>query len=251
MLGLHASMTLSDATLDAARSIMDTFGVGAHVHVAEGQEDVEVTRKNFGLSPVARLAKKGILRPGTIAAHCVHVDARDIALLKKSGAFVVHNPMSNLNNAVGIAPVLEMCRKGIPVAVGTDGMSAGIAQDARLAAFLQKPAAGDAQAGGFEIRNALWEVAPAIASGQFGFEIGRIKKNAAADVIIIDAVPPTDVTKDNAWWHVLFGVLNSPVRTTIVGGKIRMRDFEITGIDETEVAAEARRLAGKLWRRMR
>ena len=251
MVGLHASMTLSDESLMMARELMDLYNVGAHVHVAEGIEDVDDAQKKYGMSPVARLMKHGILRQGTLAAHCVHVDSNDIAIIKKSRATVVHNPMSNLGNAVGIAPVLDMCRRKIPVVVGTDGMSAGIAEELRLASVIQRPGSGDAQTGWNESELALWKNAPSLVSQMFGTDIGVIREGAAADIIIMDARPVTPVTSKNAWGHILFGVLNSAVRTTIVGGSVRMRDFVIRGIDEETIAAIARELATKLWKRMK
>lgn len=250
MVGLHASMTLSDGTLDAARELMDIYGVGAHVHVAEGREDVEATRRRNGMTPVARFAQAGILCPGTLAVHCVHVSPQDVGLLKKSRAVVVHNPLSNLNNAVGIAPLPAFFKKRIPVAIGTDGMSAGVAGDIRLASVLHKIAEGDAQAFAQEIRTAVLGTAPALISEMFGMPVGLIAPGAAADVIIVDALPPTEVGVANAWWHVLFGILAAPVRTTIIDGKIRMRDFRLAGIDEAALAREARRLAARLWKRM-
>lgn len=250
MVGLHASMTLSDGTLDAARELMEIYDVGAHVHVAEGKEDVTTTRRLNGLSPVARLVKRGILKNKTLAAHCVHVDEDDLALIKKSKSYVVHNPLSNLSNAVGVAPIMGMIRKKIPVAIGTDGMSAGIMGDARLASVLQRVVERDAGAGAIEVRDAVWSTAPKIVSEMFGTNIGRIEKGAAADMIISDAIPPTEVTKDNAWWHCLFGAMDAPVRTTIVAGSIRMQDFKIAGVDEEELAKVARKLSVKLWKRM-
>lgn len=250
MVGLHASMTLSNETLDAAHELMEKFDAGAHVHVAEGAEDVSITRRKFKLSPLARFAKSGILRRGSIAAHCVHVDDRDITLLAKSRALCVHNPMSNLNNAVGIAPILKMIRRKIHVAIGTDGMSAGIADDVRLASVLQRPAVFDAQTGFAEAVAAVWDIAPKFASDHFGIELGVLKKGASADVIIIDAIPPTPVTAKNAGGHLLFGALTAPVRTTIIAGRICMLDHELAGMDEAMVAAEARTLALKLWKRM-
>lgn len=251
MVGLHASMTLSDGTLDSARELMDAYGVGAHVHVAEGVEDVATTKRLNGMTPVARFTKAGILRPGTLAAHCVHVDRKDIELLRKSGATVVHNPLSNFNNAVGMAPVLDFFAKRIPVAIGTDGMSAGVAGDIRAAAVIHKDGAGDAQAGGAEFCRAVWETAPEVASVQFGMKIGSIGAGDAADVIVADAIPPTEVNERNAWWHLVYGVLPNPVRTTIVAGEIRMRDGKLIGVDESAVAAEARGLAARLWKRIR
>ena len=250
MVGLHASMTLSDGSLVMARELMDMYNVGAHVHVAEGIEDVADAQKKYGMTPVTRLMKHGILRQGTLAVHCVHVDSDDISKLKKSRATVVHNPMSNLGNAVGVATILNMDKKGIPVVVGTDGMSAGIADDVRLASVIQRPGSRDAQAGWCEGERALWKNAPSLVSHMFGTDIGVIREGAAADIIIMDARPATPVTSENAWGHMLFGVLNSAVRTTIVGGSVRMRDFVIRGIDEEMLAQMASELSAKLWKRI-
>lgn len=250
MVGLHASMTLSDATLAAARELMDFYGVGAHVHVAEGIEDVRVTRRKFGVTPAARLAKNGILRRGSIAAHCVHVSAPDIAHLKKSRATVAHNPMSNLANAVGVAPMLLLAKGGVPVAIGTDGMGAGIGPDAQLAAVLHRAGARDAQAGFKEVAAAIRDAAPALASRAFGCRLGVIEKGAGADLIIVDAMPHTPVSAANAAAHLLFGALAAPVRTAIVAGRVLMRDFAMPGLDEAALTADARRLAARLWKRM-
>jgi len=124
MVGLHASMTLSNETLKLAREIMNAYSARSHVHVAEGEEDVKISKRKYKATPLARFLKAGMLDEASIAAHCVHVTAREITGLAKVSACVAHNPLSNLNNAVGVAPVLEMVCKGVPVAVGTDGMSA-------------------------------------------------------------------------------------------------------------------------------
>ncbi len=250
MVGLHASMTLSDATLEVARDLMDLYGVGVHVHVAEGVEDVKISKREYGLSPVARFFKAGILENCTIAAHCVHVDDRDIELLSKRDVCVAHNPLSNFNNAVGIAPVLRMIHKGVAACVGTDGMSASVAGDIKLASVIHKLALADAQAGWDEMSYMIWGVTPWIASSYFGYDVGMLRKGAAADLIIIDAVPDTPLSRDNALAHLLFGALDMPVRTAIIGGRIRMHDFKILGLDEGELARRARKLAKALWRRI-
>lgn len=251
MVGLHASMTLSNDTLRLARSLMDDYGAHSHVHVAEAREDVRLSRRKYGAAPATRFMKAEILSEGSIAAHCVHVTAGEISGLAKRGACVAHNPVSNLNNAVGVAPALEMVREGVPVAVGTDGMSASVASDLRLASILHKLPHRDAQAGWGEIEYMVFGVAPWLASNSFGFEIGHLKKGAAADIIMSEARPVTPLTGDNAFGHLMFGILGAPVRTAIVDGRIRMRDFRVQGVDEVEVASEARRRAKALWRRMK
>jgi len=249
MVGLHASMTLSDHTLAESRREMDNYGAGAHIHVAEGEEDFRA---------VKRLYNEGILREGTIAAHCVHVDDRDLDILKKSGAFAVHNPLSNLNNAVGVAPFLLMHKKKIPVGIGTDGMSAGIFGDVKLASVLHKvtmslrgPAGAVAISAGFtETLRSAMETNPQIATKIFGMKIGVLEKGAVADVIISDYIPQTPLTNANLWGHILYGVMNLPIRTTICGGRILMKDFEIKIVDEEKIVVEAKKCAKGLWNRI-
>ncbi len=250
MVGLHASMTLSDHTLAESRREMDNYGVGAHIHVAEGMEDVRDAKRKYKESVVRRLYNEGILREGTVAAHCVHVDGRDLDILKKSRTFVVHNPQSNLGNAVGVAPFIKMSGKRIPVGIGTDGMSASVTGDVKLASVLHRIVARKAGVGFAETKKAAMETNPQIASKIFGMKVGALQKGAAADVIISDYIPQTPLTNKNIWAHILYGVMNLPVRTTICGGRILMKDFEIKVVDEEKIAADARILSKKLWSRL-
>lgn len=260
MVGLHASMTLSDHTLAEARREMDNYSVGAHIHVAEGPEDVADAKRKYKEIVVKRLYNEGILRENTIAAHCVHVDKNDLDILKRSGTFVIHNPLSNLNNAVGVAPFLEMHKKKIQVGIGTDGMSAGIFGDVKLASVLHKLGGGVRhslsdtlpllQAGFAETKRSTMEINPQIASGIFGVKIGVLEKGAVADLVISDYIPQTPLTNENIWGHILFGVMNLPVRTTICAGRVLMKDFEIKMVDEEKIVVEAKKCAKKLWNRI-
>jgi cytosine/adenosine deaminase-related metal-dependent hydrolase len=152
---------------------------------------------------------------------------------------------------VGVAPAIEMVHEGVPVAVGTDGMSASVACDIKVASVLHKLSHRDAQAGWGELEYMVFGVAPWLASNAFGRDIGHLKKGAVADIIISEARPATPLTGGNAFGHLMFGVLGAPVRTAIVDGRVRMKDFRIQGIDEAEVAREARRRAKALWRRIK
>jgi putative selenium metabolism protein SsnA len=120
--GLHASLTLSDATL-AACAERAPSGTGFHIHVAEHEADEQDSLAKSGMHAVDRLAKHGILNEGTIVAHAVHVNDREIELLAESGSWVSHQPRSNMNNAVGVAEVEEMLRAGVNVCLGNDGFS--------------------------------------------------------------------------------------------------------------------------------
>ena len=251
MFGLHASLTLSPATLKKVCRANEKLNLPYHIHTAEGPEDLKDAKKRYKKTVVGRLHDEGILTKGTIAAHCIHVNDKDTALLKKSGAFVVHNPVSNMNNAVGTAPYLDMCEAGVPVGIGTDGMSAGIFADVGAASVLHKKAAGNPQAGWCEVQKSTLDTNPAIASALFGGEIGKLKPGSEADVIIADYIPCTEVNSDNYWGHILFGVINSRIHTTIAAGRVLMEDYKLAGIDEASIIKEASKLSAAVWNRFK
>ncbi len=250
LVGLHAAFTLSDETLAKAARLSDALGVGCHVHVAEAASDVAANLARHGKTPAARLADHGVLRRGSVAAHAVHVDARDRDLLAASGARVVHNAQSNLNNAVGIADLPALAAAGVPVGLGTDGMGARMLEEVRTAVFAQRLSRGDPRGGFSEATRALFAGNPRIASEIWGFPIGTLAEGAAADVVLVDYVPPTPFGDENVLAHLVFGVSQAAVDTTICGGRILMEGRRLSnGVDEEALLARSRRLAAALWER--
>jgi putative selenium metabolism protein SsnA len=135
--GLHASLTLTDETLDACREVTpDDFGF--HVHVAEHPADEYDSLEKSGLRVIDRLKKHGILGPDTIVVHAVHIDGREMQLLSETGTWVTHQPRSNMNNAVGIAAVESMLRMGIKVGLGNDGFSNAMWEEWKTAYLVHK-----------------------------------------------------------------------------------------------------------------
>ena len=249
LFGLHASFTLSDCTLERAGDVVRGFDSGFHVHVAEGPEDLAQCQKVHGKSVVRRLHDLGILGPKTIAAHCIHVDGDDIALLQASGTNVVHNPESNMGNAVGCAPVLQMMQRNVRVGLGTDGYTSDMFESLKVANILHKHQLRQPSAAWTEPPAMLFKNNAAIASESFGQTIGKLAPGAVADVIVVDYDPPTPLCPSNLDGHVLFGVSGRSVVTTIIGGKVVMQDRRLLAIDEEQVMAKARISAAKLWQR--
>ncbi|GFN22314.1 putative aminohydrolase SsnA [Thermanaeromonas sp. C210] len=247
--GLHASFTLSDETLAACREAARELNCGFHIHVAEGIQDVEDSMARSGKRVVERLAHHGILGPKTIAAHCVHVTEREIAILKETGTFVVHNPESNMGNAVGCAPVGEMLAAGVTVGLGTDGYTCDMFESLKVANVLRKFTSGDPGAGWTEIPAMAFTNNSRILEAFFPRPLGRLVPGAYADIILVDYVPPTPFTADNWYGHLLFGFHGGLVDTTIIGGKVLMRGRKLLHLDEEAIAARARELAAKLWER--
>ncbi len=250
LFGLHAAFTLSNATLDTAAKLGHDLGVGFHVHVAEAASDVAFNRNRYGQSSVARLAAHGLLGANSIAAHAVHVDAADMDILASNGTFVAHNPQSNLNNAVGIANVLELAQRGVRVGLGTDAMTVNMLEELRVGLWAQHLRQDNPSCGFMELTNALFVRNPELASALWGFPIGTLEVGAAADVILVDYHPPTPLNAATVLGHLMFGLSQATVDTTICGGRILMEGKCLQiGIDEAELAARSRTLATQLWER--
>jgi len=249
LFGLHASFTLSDKTLARSREVAEQLDAGFHVHTAEGPEDLAQCQRVHGKRIVQRFHDFGILGSKTIAAHCVHVDDDEIGLLQSTRTNVVHNPESNMANAVGCAPVLEMLRRGVRVGLGTDGYTSDMFESLKVANLLHKHQARQPSAGWTEPPAMLFSGNSAIASECFGRTVGALVAGAHADVIIVDYDPPTPLCPSNINGHILFGISGRSVDTTIIGGRILMQERKLLVLDEHEITAKARIAAVKLWQR--
>jgi putative selenium metabolism protein SsnA len=248
--GLHAPLTISSATLDACLEALTGLETGIHIHVSESTDDRKTLKKRGDGLPIEWLARHGGLNEKSIIVHAVHVEKSEIELLAESGAWVTHQPRSNMNNAVGVAKTERMLAAGIPVCLGNDGFSNSMWEEWRAAYLLHKIAHEDPRRmGGYDlVKMAVYNNA-ALASAMYGFPIGRIEKDAAADLILVDYAAPTPLTAGNLPWHILFGFRESMVTGTMVNGQWLMRDRQLLTLDETEIAARARELAPKVWQR--
>ncbi len=251
MFGLHASFTLGDATLAAAAALGHDLGCGFHIHAAEAVVDQEHTLRHYGQRVVERLHNHGLLGPGSIAAHGVHLDEREMALLAETGTALVHNPQSNLNNAVGIADLTTLHERGVLTGLGTDAMTTRMGAEVRTALWCQHLLHRDASVGFQAATSALLVNNPRIASNLFGLPLGEIAEGAPADLLLIDYDPPTPLTEENWLGHFFYGITEAPVDTTIVSGKVLMEERQLRlDLDEKEVQARARERAEALWKRL-
>lgn len=247
--GLHASFTLSDRTLGACVEANQSLGAGFHIHVAEDRCDVTDARRRSGKSPVRRLRDLGVLNERSLAAHCVHVTGADIAALARHRINVIHNPQSNSNNAVGTAKLLQMVRQGVLVGLGSDGYSPRMWEEFKTALHAQKLQAGDPRVAYAEAYAAALENNRTIAKKVWGMEIGRIEAGAKADLILVDYFPPTPLTRQNLFGHILFGIANAPVDSLMVNGHFVVRNKKCVTVDERAVAEKAVAQARALWKR--
>jgi len=248
--GLHASLTLSESTLENCRSSAPK-GVGFHIHIAEHEADEYDSLAKSGLRVADRLYKHGILGENSIAAHAVHIDAREAQLLAESGTWVTHQPRSNMNNGVGVAGVESLMRLGIPICLGTDGFSHTMWEEWKTAYLVHKVWNRDPRRmnGAHVVEMSVYN--NAALAGKFFADapIGVIAPGAHADLIFVDYHPHTPLSEGNLPWHIVFGFNESMVTTTIVSGRVLMQDRRLLTVDEEAIAARARQLAPGVWSR--
>ncbi len=249
MVGLHASFTLEDESLRRAAEIAKATECGCHIHVLEDSVDATITRDRFGKGVIQRLADCGVLGRKSIAAHCIHLAETEADMLAETETVVVHNPQSNMNNAVGRADIFELLDKGVLLGLGSDGMCADIRPDVRTANLLHKHDLRKANAGWSEIEKMLLKNNPKIYQRLTGQLIGEIKEGYLADLILVDYWPPTPMQGENFWGHFLFGIVDAPVNTTVINGRLIMHNKKIAGLDEEGIAAHARKCAEAVWKR--
>ncbi|MCI0519915.1 MAG: putative aminohydrolase SsnA [Chloroflexi bacterium] len=250
LFGLHASLTLSEATLDAVRAAVPA-GTGFHIHVAEHEADEYDSLAKSGRRVIDRLHRHGLLNPRSLIAHAIHIDAREANILAESGAWVSHQPRSNMNNGVGVAQVESLLRLGAPVCIGTDGFSSTMWTEWKTTYLLHKVWHRDPRRmnGADVIEMGVYNN-NALASVLFqAAPLGVLLAGAHADIIFVDYHPYTPLTPGNLPWHILFGFHESMVTTTIVAGKVLMHARQLLTMDEAEVAARASELAPGVWAR--
>jgi putative selenium metabolism protein SsnA len=253
LFGLHAAFTLSDETLSAVSSRLPD-DAGIHIHVAEGPEDEALSLERHGIRVIDRLDRFGLLRRRSVLAHALHLDEGEKDRVAERGAVVVHNPRSNMNNAVGTFDLDGYLRRGVVAGLGTDGLGANLITELFTAGLLQRQARRDPQAAGFaDLYKLLFVNNPEIAERVFGTRLGRIAPGLAADIALLDYDGPTPVDADTILGHLLFGVAVHGLRVSdlFVAGRSVLRDGAFVNVDEASELAHAREQATALWSRVR
>ncbi len=247
MFGMHASFTLSDESLKKCVNSMKGLDAGYHIHAAEGIDDLNHCLKNNNKRVIERLNDFGILGEKTICAHCIHINKREIDILKETNTNVVNNPESNMGNAVGCAPVMEMMKNEVVVGLGTDGYTSDMFESMKVENIIHKHNLCNSNVGFVETNKMLFENNRNIASKYFTKPLGILKEGAYADLIIVDYNPLTPMNENNLNGHIMFGMSGRGVDTTIIDGKVIMQNRKIMTLDEKETLKKSREISGQLW----
>ncbi len=243
-MGAHASFTLNDDTMRMLGELANIHDCGVHIHVAEDKADSRDSLKRNGIGLVKRLEKFGLLSRKSILAHGVHLSKSELARVAQTGAWIVHNPRSNMNNAVGYAPLQWFGERS---ALGTDGFPADMFEESKLGFFRNQESGSKV---GFSRLPEMLQAGQNIVSAFFGRKFGQLKVGTPADLIVLDYIPPTPLNADNLPGHFLFGMNSGMVAHSMVNGRWTMFNRRLVGVDEEKVMSEAARAAKKLWTRM-
>ncbi|MDO5696055.1 MAG: putative aminohydrolase SsnA [Eubacteriales bacterium] len=246
MMGLHASFTVSNETLEECKKYVPE-GVGYHVHVAEGIEDLHHCLKHYGKRLVNRFHDHGITGDKSLFVHCIYVNDQEMDLLRDTDTMVTHNPESNMGNACGCPPMMRIMEKGILTGLGTDGYTNDMYESLKVANVLHKHSLCDATVAWGETPQMLLENNRKIANRYFETPLGVLKEGASGDVIIVDYTPFTPMDETNLNGHIIFGFVGPLVTTTIASGKVLMKDRVVLGVDEEKIKADALQSAQKMW----
>lgn len=236
--GLHASFTVNDETLGRSIDLARKLNTGVHIHVAEDPADEEACVREHGRRVVHRLAEFGALElPGTILAHCIHLDDEEKKLLRDAGTWIVQNTESNQNNNVGLGNYNEIHDK---IMLGTDGMHSDMLRSAKAAFLAGQPVEGT----GYDtIYHRFRNVHRFIAENNF-------QGDGPNNLVIMDYDAPTELKQENFLGHFVHGLSSNHVETVIAKGEVIVRNRVATKVDEAEILTFAREQAPKLWAKM-
>ena len=247
----HAPYTVSEEHLKAVRAFSDRTGAPIVIHISETKREVDDSLKDKGASPIDYLNRFGYLNDRVIAAHVVWPSEEELALLKRLGVGIVHNPQSNMKLASGVAPVPAMLKADLPVGLGTDGAASNndlnLWEEMDTAAKLHKLISKD----------------PKVVSAQEAFEmatirgaralhlekeVGSIEKGKRADLVVVDLDDLNQTPFYNIYSDLVYAAKGGDVRTVIVEGRVIMRDRKLLTLNEEAIKADARKYRERIVR---
>ena len=247
MFGGHALFTISDKTFE--KMVKANNGrTGFHIHVSEGLNDVYDSAAKYGTRSVNRLLNNGILGEKTMLGHCIHINSGEMDVLRDTGTMVCNNAESNMGNAVGCAPVLQMIKKGILVGMGTDSYTFDMLEALKVSLTIQRHNACMPNVAWGEVTDMLFKNNARICARYFPDELGVLKAGASADVIVMDYKTFSPFSEKNADGHILFGMTGRQCEFTMCAGKILMENRQLTGIDEEAVDSKIKEESIRLWK---
>ena len=242
-IGAHAPFTLGDEALGLLGSTVNDTKTGLHIHTAEDAYDPSQSHHLYQQDIMQRLDAFGCLNEKSLCVHGVHLTDADIRLLNERGAFLVHNPRSNMNNNVGYGRRIHDVKNA---ALGTDGIGADMFEEGRIAYFKARDAGLDA---GPDTTVKLLQNGSRLMERYFEGGFGKIAPGCNADFVVLDYSSPTPLVAENLSGHFVFGMSSRDVKSVYVAGR-RIYHEGAFAFDTAKIYAEARNQAARLWERM-
>jgi putative selenium metabolism protein SsnA len=238
LVGLHASFTVSNDTLNQVIELMNRFNSGIHIHVAEDLYDQDFCLRTYGKRVVERLNESGVLKSSrTILGHCLHLDDNEKDIIRNSPCWVVQNTESNMNNNVGHFNSENL---GSNIMLGTDGMHSDMLQSAKAAFFAgQGFDTIDYHSAYQRFRN----VHRYISENNF-------KGDCENNLVVLDYNTPTGINQNNFYGHFIFGINSNHVSDVISNGKLIVKNRQIQTVNEAEILKVSKECANRLWKKM-
>jgi 5-methylthioadenosine/S-adenosylhomocysteine deaminase len=238
----HAPFTVSDAAFEKVATYAAELDVPVHIHLHETEDEIRDSLSAHNVRPIRRLQNLGLLGPGLIAVHAVHLTPDEIELLAEHGCHVAHCPSSNLKLASGIAPVRQLRGKGVNIGLGTDGAASNnrldILAEMRLAALLAKGSTGDPTA---LPAHAALQMATLDGARALGLEqrIGSLRQGKRADIVAIRLAGAEMSPCYDPLSHLAYVAGREHVSHVWVDGELLVQDGALLHMDERELVATA------------
>ncbi|TDJ35695.1 MAG: TRZ/ATZ family hydrolase, partial [Gammaproteobacteria bacterium] len=243
VLAPHAPYTVDDATLQHIQVLADELDIGIQMHLHETNGEIALGEEKFGMRPIARLEKVGLLNPALQAVHMTQLTPEEIAQCAEAGVNVIHCPESNLKLAAGFCPVTELLAAGVNVALGTDGAASNndldMLGEMRTAALLAKGVSGDPAAVPATTALRMATLNGATALG-LGHEVGSLEPGKAADMTAIRMDTTSTLPMYSLYSQLVYSTHRGQVSDVWVAGRRLLENAKLTTIDETEVLSRAR-----------
>jgi cytosine/adenosine deaminase-related metal-dependent hydrolase len=248
MLSLHASFTVSDELISRAAEASEKHRVPLTIHVSEGPNDAYHNIERYGKRTVQRLHDAGLLSRRAVLAHCVHLDKAEIELVAKSSASIAHNPMSNMLNAVGVSPLLEMIDHRVNVGLGNDGYVFDMFENMRAAYLLQRVSRRNPNR---PSPQEVVEMCTVNAAKAYGLSsLGSISKGKLADLLVVKPTFMATPYTGSVYGYIVNGIRGADVRDVVVDGEVVVKEKRPLKIDLAKSQKRVLKTMSSLWHRL-
>ncbi len=242
MIGLHASFTIDDFTLERVSELNKDLNSGIHVHICEGEDDRLLSVKKYGKTPLQRFLDYNLLNEKSILAHGVKLNSAEISILNEMNVSMALNIDSNLNNSVGIHNFNSLQRTKL--LLGTDGMHSNMLKSLKNF-FLILRSFGLSFENSFRFIKNIYNNSNKFLNKYFSTT--KLSYGESADLVVWDYIPSTPVTSENIWGHVIYGMTESRAKHFLKNGEFLMKNFELPNIDEDKINYEAKKASLDLY----